>query len=139
MKELTKWKNKESNMKEFKEFQYPWQQMGCKPAPSSNPGSTWLSQLSSELVPSHKTSLPPWLVSTNSVKATAEQHTNNGYWLEQYTTFMGNIKLHKVHLMRRTHGKEPQEQISSSVYPQPSPSGSNTCPNPVLLVPRPHI
>ena len=23
--------------------------------------------------------LPPWLVSTNSVKATAEQPTNNGY------------------------------------------------------------
>ena len=60
-----------------------------------------------------------WLVSTNSVKATAEQPTNNGYWLQQYTMFMGNIEVYKVHLMHRTHGKEPQQQISSSVYPQP--------------------
>ena len=82
--------------------------------------------------------LPPWLVSTNSVKAMAEEPTNNGYWKVQYTTFMGNIKVHKVYLICRTHGKESQKQINASVCPQPSLSGSNTHPNPVLLAPKLH-
>ena len=75
-------------------------------------------------------------MSTNSVMDTAEQLTDNGYWLEQYNTFTGSINSMESTYNAWNHGKEPQLQISPSVYPQPNPSGSNTRPSPILLVPK---
>ena len=55
---------------------------------------------------------------------TAEQLTNNGYWLEQYTMFLGSIKVQRVHLMHRTHGKEFQLQISFQYILNPIPAAA---------------
>ena len=75
--------------------------------------------------------LAPWLVSTNSVKATAEQPTNNGYWQIQYTTFTGNIE---VHSMCRTHGKASRLQTSLQYTHSPVPAAAHL-PSPKLLAP----